>query len=94
MFLINLTFTKALDEIDRHLAAHRAYLTEHYSAGSLLLGGRKVPRSGGIILPRQASREAVEALFEGDPLVQAQAARYEIVEFEPVMYAAELQGVL
>ncbi|HYD78347.1 MAG TPA: YciI family protein [Paucimonas sp.] len=94
MFLIDLTFVQPLDIVDRYVPAHREYLASFYEKGVLMLGGRKKPRVGGVILSRHSTLEEVNAVFDADPLVAAGAARYSVIEFEPVMMAEELEGVL
>ncbi|WP_374337937.1 YciI family protein [Leeia sp.] len=94
MFLIDMTFVKPLDEVDRHVQAHRDYLAGLYAQGLFLLGGRKQPRSGGIILSRQQHLDEVKAVFDADPLVQAGVATYTVTAFEPVMRARVLEGIL
>ena len=94
MFLIDLTFTQPLDVVDEHVQAHREYLTSFYASGVLIFGGRKHPRTGGIILARHDSREAVTALFDADPLVKANVACYSVTEFEPVMRAKAFEGLI
>lgn len=93
MFLVDLTFIEPLVVVDKHVAAHREYLSSYYEQGVFVLGGRKRPRTGGIILCRLASREELEAILDSDPLVVANAATYEVIEFEPVMRAKELLGI-
>ncbi len=90
MFLIDLSFTAPLDIVDQHVAAHRQYLAGFYEQGVLLLGGRKTPRTGGLILARLGTRAEVEQLFNADPLIQAKVASYTVIEFEPVMFAKEM----
>jgi uncharacterized protein YciI len=90
MFIISLTYTGSLEQIDAHLAAHRAFLGEGYARGVLLMSGRKVPRDGGIILANAGSRAEVEELVRQDPFHQAGIARYEITEFVPTMTAEPL----
>lgn len=90
MFIISLTYTAPLEQIDAHLAAHRAFLAEQYAAGVFLMSGRKVPRDGGIIIAQGDDRAEVEALVRQDPFWQAQVARYDIIEFAPTMTTAAL----
>jgi uncharacterized protein YciI len=92
MLIISLTYTAPLERIDEHLAAHRAFLDAQYARGIFLLSGRKVPRDGGIILARAASRAEIEALVCQDPFHQAGLARYEITEFVPTMAAEALSA--
>jgi uncharacterized protein YciI len=50
MFIVSLTYKRPLEEVYRHLDAHVAYLKQEYANGSFIASGRKVPRTGGIIL--------------------------------------------
>jgi uncharacterized protein YciI len=91
MFLVSLSYTAPLEQIDAHLAAHRAFLAAQYAAGCFLASGPKVPRDGGIILAHAASRAALEQVLEADPFQRAGLARYEITEFLPLMTAPALE---
>jgi uncharacterized protein YciI len=90
MFIISLTYTAPLGQVDAHLAAHREFLGEQYARGLFLLSGRKVPRDGGIIVASAGSRAEVEKLVRQDPFHRAGLARYEITEFVPTMTADTL----
>ena len=90
MFIISLTYIVPLEQIDAHLAPHRAFLAEHYERGVFLMSGRKVPRDGGIIIAQGISRDEVDALIRQDPFHQAGVARYDVIEFAPTMTAAAL----
>ena len=94
MFLVDMTFVKPLPVVDQYVTAHRDYLSAFYNEGVLLLGGRKNPRTGGVILSRHATLKEVEDVFNADPLVLADVARFSITEFEPVMRSADLIGLL
>ena len=50
MFLVTFTYHAPLAEIDRLLDEHRAHLDSQIAAGTLLLAGRLVPRTGGFLL--------------------------------------------
>jgi len=90
MFIISLTYIKPLEEVDALLEEHIAYLKEQYFLGNFLASGRKVPRSGGIILARGASRDEIEAIITFDPFYRHDVASYEITEFSPTMTIDEL----
>ncbi len=83
MFIVLLNYVKSLDEVDRLVEAHVAYLDEQYAQGRFIASGRKVPRTGGVILSRMESREALEAVLAKDPFAEHGVASYEIVEFVP-----------
>ncbi|GLR11235.1 hypothetical protein GCM10007907_00250 [Chitinimonas prasina] len=93
MFLIDLVFTAPNDVVDKYVAAHRQYLSSHYDQGLFLLGGRKVPRTGGVILSRHNTLAEVEQIFNSDPLVLASAASYTVMEFELAMLSPELKAL-
>jgi uncharacterized protein YciI len=92
MFIVSLTYTAPLEQVDAQLAAHRDFLEKQYARGVFLMSGRKVPRDGGIIIARADSRAAVEDLVRQDPFHQAGVARYDITEFVPTMTAGTLAG--
>ena len=54
MFIVLLTYRKPLAEIDRLMDDHVAWLKGHYAAGLFIASGRRVPRTGGVILARSA----------------------------------------
>lgn len=90
MFVVILTYTAPLETVDQHLPAHVEFLKQHYEAGVFLASGRRVPRSGGVILARAASREALLEQLALDPFSRHDLAEYEIIEFEPAMTCPEL----
>lgn len=68
-----------------------AYLRKHYQAGDFLVSGRRVPRTGGVILAKGDEPESVAAIVEEDPFVREGAATYEIVQFNPSQTAPGLR---
>ena len=57
MFIVNITYIKPIEEIERHLADHIAWLDGYYLSGNFITSGRKIPRTGGVILVNAASKD-------------------------------------
>jgi uncharacterized protein YciI len=83
MFLLLSRYVKPLDEVDRWLPEHRAFLDRHYAAGHFIVSGPVEPRTGGVIVVADMDRAAVEAMLEEDPFAREGVSEYEIVEFRP-----------
>jgi len=91
--LIALRYVVPLEEVDRHMAAHIAWVTKGYAEGIFLVSGRQVPRTGGMILTRGHKPE-VEALAATDPFVSSGAAVAEVTEFTASMAADGFTALL
>ena len=87
MFIVSLTYKRPLEEVDSHLDAHVAYLKQEYANGSFIASGRKVPRTGGIILSNVKTKDEMEAILAKDPFFLAGIADYDVIEFIPGMVA-------
>lgn len=85
MFIVSLTHIKPLEEVEKHLEAHVEYLKKQYAANSFIASGRKVPRTGGVILSKLEDRDTLEKILEEDPFKIHGIADYEIIEFIPTM---------
>lgn len=94
MFVILLHYENGLDAVEAALPAHVCYLERHYADGSFLLSGRREPRTGGVIFCRAGSRAEVEVLVAEDPFARAGAARHEIIEFYPNLWAPGMKELL
>ena len=79
MFILTLTYKVPNDDVDRHLEAHMAWLKEGYDTGIFLAAGRRVPRTGGMILA-VGERDAVDAMAKRDPFNVNGIADYIISE--------------
>jgi uncharacterized protein YciI len=82
MFIINLKYLAPLEKIDARMKEHMVFLNACYHEGLFITSGRKVPRTGGIILARGSSREAFESLMKNDPFVAEGLAEFEVIEFQ------------
>ena len=80
MFIVNITYIKPIEEIERHLADHIAWLDGYYLSGNFIASGRKIPRTGGVILVNAASKDLIENMFKSEPFYIAKFATYEIIE--------------
>lgn len=94
MFVVLLEYTASLAEIDQHIEAHRQFLARQYADGVFLLSGRQEPRTGGVILARANSREALEQVLTQDPFSQQRLAKYTVIEFMPSMSADGLAHLI
>lgn len=94
MFVVELVYKADLDEIDKAMRAHVAFLNRHYRAGTFLVSGRKIPRDGGIILAVGPSREAIEALMREDPFCAQGLAEARVIEFRASQRSPRLEELM
>ena len=92
--VIVLTYIKPLDEVDAQLAAHVEWLKKGYANGLFLASGRKIPRSGGVILAKGDDMDLLRAWLSQDPFQQSGVAKVDIIPFEATMAAPPLQNLL
>ncbi|MBX4957834.1 YciI family protein [Rhizobium lentis] len=79
MFILSLTYVKSTEEADKHMEPHMAWVKEGYAKGWFLASGRKVPRTGGVLLAI-GERAAIEAYVAADPFTIHGVAEYDITE--------------
>ena len=90
MFIVSLTYISEMSEVDKYLEAHIEYLNKYYELGIFIASGRKVPRTGGIILAQAESRSELETILNNDPFKINNLANYELTEFVPTKTIPEL----
>ena len=90
MFVIELIYMADLEDIDAHMRAHMAFLKTHYTAGTFLVSGRKVPRDGGIILAHGKRKDEIEAIMKDDPFCKNGLAECRVIEFRASQRAADI----
>lgn len=83
-----------MEAIDLQLENHVAYLKEQYTLGHFEASGRKVPRTGGVILSQISSREELDKVLALDPFYQSDLADYEVIEFVPSMTSEAFKDFL
>lgn len=93
MYIVLLSYKKSLDEVNAQLEAHRAYLRQYYEAGNFLASGPRNPRTGGVILVKAASFDALNGILAQDPFKIHAIADYEVIEFTATMAAEHLSAL-
>lgn len=91
--VITLTYVAPIEQVDAQMAAHVAWLETGFDAGLLLLAGRQVPRTGGVLLCR-GHRAEVEAFAATDPFLTSGVATATITEMAASFAADALVPLL
>ncbi|NIY91880.1 YciI family protein [Vibrio diazotrophicus] len=94
MFIVSLTYISEISQIDKYLEAHIEYLDKNYEKGVFIASGRKVPRSGGVILANARNRSELEEIINDDPFKIHNLADYEVTEFVPTKSAPEFSSLI
>ncbi len=84
MFVVLLTYKKPLEEIEKHLIEHRAFLDQGYSKDFFLASGPMNPRTGGVIISQLENRDQLESILKQDPFFVQGLADYNFIEFHAV----------
>ena len=82
-FVVSLHYLAPLSAIDAAMRAHVAFLERYRKTGTFIAWGRKVPRTGGIILACGDDRVEVERIMTEDPFVSGGLAEIQVTEFAP-----------
>ena len=83
-----LRYRKPLEDVVKHVDAHRAYLGGLKAKGLLLASGPLDPRTGGALLlrvPDDAVDATLDSVRDGDPFTKAGVAQYELMPWIPVV---------
>jgi len=93
MIIVSITYIVPFEQVEPHLDAHMAWIDKGYEAGMFLASGRKVPRTGGVILAR-GERDEVERVAMTDPFVLEGVASIEVTEVGFMRSAAGFEALL
>jgi uncharacterized protein YciI len=94
MFIINLNYIVPLEQLDAHMADHVKFLRKYYKQNVFVASGRKVPRTGGIILALANVKEEIEQIISEDPFFIHKLAEFTITEFLTSQYHPDLKRLL
>jgi uncharacterized protein YciI len=92
VFLLLARYTRPIEEVDRLLEEHKAWIGRN--ADHILLTAREEPLIGGLILARATSAEEIWEMIGEDPFHVAGVAQYEVREYRPARAAPGLEGLL
>jgi uncharacterized protein YciI len=67
MFIVDLKYIVPLEQIDAHMNDHVKFLRKYYKQNVFVASGRKVPRTGGIILALAGSMDEIQQIISEDP---------------------------
>lgn len=87
-----LKYTKPLTEVDALIQEHRQYLQKLFDKKKLLVCGKLNPRTGGVIIGKNISREEFEKILKNDPFTKV--SEHTIVEFIPSLYDDCLKEIM
>ncbi len=90
MFVIELIYKAALNQIDAHMTEHVKFLKKYYASGNFVVSGRKIPRDGGIIVAVAGSKEQIESIMKEDPFCKFNLADFRVVEFRASQRAEDI----
>ena len=94
MFIIDLNYIVPLEQLDKHMTDHVKFLHKYYNQNMFVASGRKVPRTGGIILALANSKDEVERIISEDPFAIHKLAEFKITEFQTSQFHPELKHLL
>ena len=81
MFIIDIHYLVPVEEVDKHIVGHVAYLKKYTDNNTFIIAGRQVPPTGGILIANAGSKEEVEKIITEDPFYQHKVAEMTITEF-------------
>lgn len=93
MFIVSVNYLSSLDQIDSLLKEHIEFLNIQYEKKLFIASGRKVPRTGGVILARAKNKEELNTILKQDPFYINGVAEYEVTEFIPSMTLPEFANL-
>jgi uncharacterized protein YciI len=94
MFVINLNYIVPLEQLDAHMTDHVKFLRKYYKQNIFVASGRKVPRTGGIILALAKSKDDIEKIITEDPFYIHKLAEFTITEFLTSQYHPDLKNLI
>jgi uncharacterized protein YciI len=93
MYVVSLTYKVTQEIVDQHLDAHVVWLKDAFDEGVFIAAGRKVPRTGGVLLSR-ADRPTLDRSLAKYPFNVHGVADFEVMEFAANRTAPGFENLL
>ncbi|MFE4543669.1 YciI family protein [Arthrobacter sp. NPDC056727] len=93
MYVVSLTYKVAQEIVDQHVDAHMDWLNDAFDQGIFIVSGRKVPRTGGVLLSR-SDRPTLDESLAKDPFNVHGIADFDVVEFAAARTAPGFENLL
>jgi uncharacterized protein YciI len=93
MYVISLSYKVPQEIVDYHLDDHVSWLQEAFDEGVFIAAGRKIPRTGGLLLST-TDRDRLEASLAKDPFYVNGVAEFEVMEFHANRVAPGFDNLL
>ena len=93
MYVVSLTYKVPEEIVDFHLPAHVTWLQDAFDQGIFLVAGRKIPRTGALLLST-ADRDALDASLAKDPFYVNGVAEFDVKEFHASRVAPGYENLL
>ena len=93
MYVVSLTYKVPEEIVDFHLPAHVTWLQDAFDQGIFMVAGRKIPRTGALLLSN-ADREALDASLAEDPFYVNRVAEFDVEEFHASRVAPGYENLL
>ncbi len=94
MYILFITSTKSLQELEPVFPAHNAYLDTNYKAGKILLNGELTAKPVVVLLANVTSEGELQAMLAEDPFVREHLVEIEKIEFKPSRYHESLASLI
>ncbi len=94
MFIIDVNYIKPLKSIDSIMKEHMRFLNTFYASGIFIMSGRKIPRTGGIIIAKGKAKKTIEKIMRQDPFYINGLAEFTIIEFNDSQKAHNIDELM
>ncbi|WP_211882654.1 YciI family protein [Pseudarthrobacter albicanus] len=93
MYVVSLTYKVPEEIVDFHLPAHVTWLQDAFDEGVFMVAGRKIPRTGALLLSN-AERDILDTALAKDPFYVNGVADFEVMEFHANRVAAGYENLM